>query len=266
MSLRAWFANTFYSLAPSWLTSGDGERVLASLSLMLDDFSARARLGLLARFPGYAPEDALPALGRDRRIIRGIGEPAAAYGERLTGAFDELRTRANPFTLLRQLRAYLQANCVVRTVDRRGNWFTIDADGAESYVQATGNWDWDGTPASPDWARFWVIICPENGTTPWAPSGNWGDPTLYGNGVFGNAGYTFGTTATPEQVAAVRSIIREWKPAGTTCEWVIVAFDAATFTPAGATDPAGGWGNWSDGAGAPARLATARYWRGVSAS
>jgi len=43
----------------------------------------------------------------------------------------------------------------------------------------------------------------------------------------------------------------------------VIAFDPTTFTPAGATDPASGWANWSNGAGNPVRLASARYWRGV---
>lgn len=245
-------------LVPSWLYDGEGGRVLGSLLLMADDFSARAKLALLARFPQYAPEDALPALGRDRRITRGIGEPAAAYGARLTGALDDLRTRGAPLALLRQLRAYLQANCMVRTVDRRGNWFTIDANGVESFSLNTGNWDWDGRSASPEWARFWVIIYPEGGTKPFAPRGT------FGSVVWGAPNTTIGTTATPDQVAAIRGIVRDWKPAGTTCEWIIVAFDETSFSPSGSTDPGGEWGNWNNAAGQPVRLQSARYWRGVS--
>lgn len=248
------------SLLPSWLAS----EVAASLALLVDDFAARARLALLARFPAYAPDDAaFAAMGRDRLIVRGINEPSAAYAARLSTAFDDHKQRGNPFALLRQLRAYLQADCIVRTVDRRGNWYSIAADGTETTNINAANWNWDGGAASA-WARFWVIIYPVNGTDPWAINGNWGDADLWGAGVWGTAGKTIGTTATADQVAAVRQIIRDWKPAGTTCEWIIVAFDEATFTPAGATDPAGEWGSWGNHTGAPVRLASARYWRGVS--
>lgn len=253
------FFESFQKLLPSWLTAGDGGKVAASLSLLLDDYAARAKLGLLARFPAYAPDDAaLAAMGRDRRIIRGINEPREAYAARLSRAFDDLRTRGNPYTLLEQLRAYLQAPCVVRTVDRRGNWYTIDADGNRSCHRATGNWDWDGTPASPEWSRFWVIIYPVGGTTPWAIAEEWGDGSSWGD----DTDLAFGTTATLDQVASVRQIIRDWKPDGTRCEWVIVAFDETSFTPAGSTDPSGLWGKWSDGAGEPVRLDSARYWKG----
>lgn len=252
---------SMHKMLPRWLTDGDGGKVAASLALTADDFIARARLGLLARFPGYAPDDAaLAAIGRDRRIIRGINEPSAAYAVRLSSAFDDHKRRGNPFAMLKQLQTYLQARCVVRTVDRRGNWYTRDADGVESYVLNTANWDWDGTPASPQWARFWTIIYPEGGTKPWAPSGLIGSATLWGDGKIGHPDLTIGTTATRDQTASVWSIIRDWKPDGTKCEWVIIAFDADSFSPAGSTNPAGLWGNWSNGAGAPVRLASARYW------
>lgn len=264
------FLEQIFIRLPKWLTDGDGGKVAASLALMADDFAARARLALISRFPSYAPDDAaLAAMGRDRLIVRGINEPSAAYAARLTRAFDDHRTRGNPFAMLRQLRAYLQTDCVVRTVDRRGNWYTIAEDGTESTTINAANWNWDGGALS-SWSRFWVIIYPTGGDAlgrgarPWAVSGNWGDADLYGDGLFGHADLTFGTTATTDQVAAVRQIIRDWKPAGSICEWVIVAFDAATFTPAGATNPAGAWGNWSNGTGGPVRLASARYWRGFT--
>lgn len=262
------FLEQIFLRLPKWLTDGDGGKVAASLALMADDFAARARLALISRFPSYAPDDAaLAAMGRDRRIIRGINEPSAAYAARLMRAFDDHRTRGNPFAMLRQLRAYLQADCMVRTVDRRGNWYTIAEDGTESTTINAANWDWDGRPASPEWARFWVIIYPTGGgatggAQPWDPADTIGAADLWGAGVIGTAGATIGTTATLDEVASVRQIIRDWKPAGTTCEWIIIAFDSTTFTPAGATDPAGLWANWSNGAGAPVRLTSARYWKG----
>ena len=257
------FFEAFQQLVPSWLSAGDGGKVLASLALIKDDFAARAKLALLARFPSYAPDDdALASIGRDRKIVRGINEPAPAYAARLVRAVDDHKRRGNPFALLHQLQAYLQAPCVVRTVDRRGNWFSLDANGVESSSINAANWNWDTTPASPDWARFWVVIYPANAANPWSPQGYWGDYSLWGAGVYGTPGATIGTTATLDQVASVRSIVRDWKPAGTTCEWIIIAFDPTTFTPAGSTDPASGWRDWSSGAGAPVRLPSARYWKG----
>lgn len=251
------FFEIFQKITPSWLNDGDGGKVLASLALIKDDFVARVKLGLLTRFPSYAVDDvALGAIGRDRKILRGINEPAASYSARLVPFLDDHIRRGNPFALLKQVQAYLQAPCVVRTVDRRGNWFTRDAAGNESTNINTGNWDWDGVPASPRWARFWLIIYPVGGTNPWAPQGSGGDPDE-----------TIGTTATADQIAGLRSIVREWKPAGTSCEWIIIAFDSASFSPS-APEPDGNWGAWSKVVGTQrvaSRLSTARYFDGVRA-
>lgn len=256
------FFESFQKLVPSWLSADDGGKVLASLALIKDDFVARAKLALLARFPNYAPDDAaLAAIGRDRRIMRGINEPAASYATREVRYLDDHIRRGNPFAMLEQLQAYLQAPCVVRTVDRRGNWYSIAADGTKSTHMAAGNWTWDDQPTSL-WARFWVIIYPAGGTNPWAPSGaHLNDAGLWGDDKLGHANLSIGTTATQDQIATVKAIIRDWKPAGSNCEWAIIAFDATSFSPTGAlTDPGGLWGNWSDGSGHPVRLSMARYW------
>lgn len=264
------FRSVFYKLAPSWLTTGDGERVLYSIGLLLDGFVERVRLGLIARWPEYdPPADALAAMGRDRVIVRGVNEDASAYGTRLIPWLDAHKKRGTAFELIRQIRAYLGGGIMVRTVDERGNWYTIDADGAQSYMLAQGNWDWDGSAAPTQRGRFWVIIYPpDSASAVVKPGPEWGDPSLWG-GAWGAAGYTWGTNATPDIVASVRAIVREWKPAGTTCSHIIVAFDPASFEPSdppGAPLPDGTWGTNSKVSGGtyvPARLTTARYWRGT---
>ncbi len=244
----------FYSLLPSWLSTDDGERVAYSLNVLFDWARERVRLGLLARFPDFAPADALGAIGRDRRIVRGIDEPAASYAVRLKRWLDDHLVRGNPWALLEQLRAYCNAPMMVRIVDRRGNWHSIAADGTRSRVLRAGNWDWDGAPASPRWARFWVIIYPVDGA-PWPDIAAWG-------------GWSETGTATTEQVASIRQIVREWKPAGTRCEWIIVSYDEAFEPTSVITEPQGRWAGFHDVSSAsadPARLDTARYWKGVAA-
>lgn len=261
------FFEVYQRLAPRWLTDGDGGTVLASLALMADDYAARAKLGLLARFPQYAPDDtSLGALGRDRRIVRGIGESATAYSARLVRALDDLATRGNPYALLGQVQAFLGQPCVVRTVDRRGNWYRLAADGTKSSSIGLADWTWDAVPASPFWGRFWLIIEPVGGTLPWAEVDAWGDATLWGSGVFGAASTTIGTTATPAEVGALRSIVREWKPAGVACEWIVVSYNAAAFGPGTGTVTDALWGDWSktvSGVRVESRSADARYWRGA---
>jgi hypothetical protein len=151
---------------------------------------------------------------------------------------------------------------MLRTVDSRGNWFTRAADGARSFLLAQGNWDWDGSPATA-WSRFWVIIYSVGGV-PWSEI-DWGDVGL----TWGQADLTWGSTATAAEVAAVRGIVRYWKPAHARCEKIIVVLDdAAAFDPTdppGPPLPDGTWGdNWTYSAGAAVfpRYRNAAYWPG----
>jgi hypothetical protein len=257
------FRNTISKIAPSWLTTGEGERVLYSLMLVCDAFAERARLGVLARFPERAPEDALGPIGRDRRIIRGINEAAESYAARLVRWLDDWRTAGNPFALMGQLRAYCNTDLMIRTVDARGNWYTIETDGTPSFSIAQANWHWDDS-ASTQWSRFWVILYPP--ATLWTEGAGWGDADAP---AWGDNDVTWGSTATAEQVASIQSIVRAWKPAGTRCVNIIIAFDPASFDPTAAVDatgmPDGLWKHWSKnvaGVQVPARLSTARYWDG----
>jgi hypothetical protein len=256
------FRRIHRALAPRWLTLGEGDAVGMSIGIVVDAAAQRAYEGTLARFPQHCPDECLPLIGRDRLIVRGIDEAAEGYAERLVGWLDAHRGRGNPYALAEQLRAYCQADVRVRTVDARGNWYTIDRDGSRSFVLNTGSWLWDGTPAAPEWARFWVIIYPTAAGEPWSEGPDWGDVDLWG-GAWGTPGYTWGSTATPGQVAAVRAIVSQWKPAGTRCEHIIIAFDDASFDPA-APEPDGTWDRQSIGDPSVARrLATARYWDGA---
>lgn len=253
------YRRIFKRLLPYWLTEGEGELVLYSLGLLKDATAEYARQALLARFPSYAPLDALDVIGRDRRIVRGISETIGDFRARLRGWRQALRFRGNAFSMLRQIRAYCGPTVRVRSVDRRGNWYTIDRDGTESVSLKTSNWNWDAL--GPErFSRFWIIIYPDAGS-PWAlaPSAiaAWAAET--------DTHLTYSMSMTTEHAATIRDIIRVWQPDGTRCEWVIVAFGDASFDPT-APEPDGTWGLFGkDSAGnrVPARLATARYFAGV---
>jgi hypothetical protein len=251
------------TLAPSWLTSGEGELVGYSLDLLKDAALERLRLGLLARFPQNgpngetAPEDALAALGRDRRVVRGISETSASYAYRLTQWLVERRTAGNAFTLLRQLSAYCGEGFSFRTYDARGNCYSRAVDGTETYAPAT-SWDWDGQPER--WSRFWVVIYP---TGIWTTAGTYGDP---GTPDWNPNAGQWGVDMPREHVRSLQAIVADWKPEGTRCVHIVLAFDPTSFDPA-SPEPDGSWGGYSKidaGVRVPARLSTARYLNGVS--
>lgn len=259
-------ANSFRELrqaiAARWLLEDEGGLVGYSLDLIKDAFVERTRLGLLIRFPEQdprgtpAPDDALAAMGRDRRVVRGISEPSASYVRRLKAWLDDRKTAGNAFALMQRLAEYLGSGVSFRVVDNAGNWYSRDTAGNRTLVIGAANWNWDGLTAQ--WARFWVIIYPG---TLWTRTPAW---DAVGT-AWDSTGGTLESTATPEQVATVRALIADWKPAGTTCVNVIVAFDPASFNPA-SPEPNGFWGSVSRNVGGvqvPTRLATASYWDGV---
>lgn len=267
MSSPARFRTMRRHLGPAWLTTtGESGLVGYSLDMMKDAFVERLYLGLLARFPESAPEDALAAIGRDRRVVRGITETPEAYAQRLIKWLDERKSAGSAFALMQKLSEYCGPLPSFSTVDAQGNWYSRAVGGAETYLFSQFNWEWDDHPTNnlgiSRWSRFWVIIYPR---------GLWTEGDYWAAGeAWGARPGTWGSTATADQIATVRFLIDDWKPAGTKCGNIILAFDNASFDPAFGVSHAGmpnfGWEHWSHvvgGVQVPARLDTARYMDGV---
>lgn len=259
-------------MAPRWLTNGEGGLVGYALDLMKDAFAERLRLGHLARFPQNdptglttAPDDALTAMGRDRRVVKGIQDTNVTYAAKLVRWLEDRPSQGNPFTLMRKLAEYTGPGPSFRTVDARGNWYSRSAAGAESAALKTGNWNWDGPPGR-RWSRFWVIVYP-NGL--WGPGQKWSPYTAQKWGAtaasLDGSSLTLGSTATQEQVATLRALVSDWKPAHARCVNIIVAFDASSLNPA-SPEPNGSWGQatkYTTGVAVPSRITTARYLDGT---
>jgi hypothetical protein len=262
-------------IAPRWLTEGMGGLVGYSLDLVKDAYVRRMELGHLARFPQNgpngetAPPDALAVHGLSRRLLRGRTETDAQYALRLTKWLDDRAKVGTPFALAQKIQEYVGADASgakaqVKTVDNVGNWFVLNADGTKQTYLSQGNWQWDGDTAQ--WARFWVIIHAPSSI--FGPSTyNWGDMLgpSWGEGIT-TPGATLGSTATYDDVQALRAICNDWKPLGRKCMNIILAFDPASFAPGAAPLSAGLpdtlWGRWSKVSGGvqvAARLSTARY-------
>lgn len=259
------FRDTAYDLSPSRLRTSQMSRlVYATLGLPLDALADMATQATMSRFPDVCPEDALPHHGRDRRILRGPGETTDGYRARLVGWLDAWAIAGCGSSMLDQLAAYVTPHPMrMRIVTQGGVWYTREVDGTTDITHRDpALWDWDGD--APRWARMWVILYPPPGL--WSPGPKWGDASLWG-GSWGSPGYTWGTTATPEGVASVRAIGKQWKPAFARIEKFIIAFDPSSFAPDSTDLPDGKWGNHSkdDGTGTwvASRVKTACYWDGV---
>lgn len=289
------FRDMIQRISPGWLLGAPssngsldyiGARYLYSLALQADWLTDRAVEGIKRRFPTYVLDgqtqpdgDALALIGRDRTIPQGPAEPNTSYGIRLSEWIDDLKLSGNAFALLKQLQGFLSPNhATLRLVNNWGVWYTLNADYSTSLtlsplVMNLPNWNWDNTgPWQPTWSplfawsQFWVVIYCANGL-PFAVGPRWGDA-----GAICSPLRTWGTSATPSQVAAIRSLVATFKAAHSKCRNIIVAFGnpASQLNPsaaAGAPLPDGTWGRWANPTGSPfggqaARDPNARYWDG----
>jgi hypothetical protein len=250
----ATFRTAFRKLVPSWLSTGDGELVLATLGIVKDMFMDRMRQGLEARFPTRTGPSALALIGEDRGIPRGRSETSAHYAQRLVRWRHPRghKTRGSAFALLEQVSEYW-GGMFVRTIDVNGNQFQRTADGVESVTHGV-TWDWDGNGVAERY-RFWIVLypVPETGIRAWGTwtqvgviYPTWGDAEAAG-ALWGQQG------ATAEDVRALGRLLKTphaWKPAGTQCGGIIVVLEDHAM--AAALSPAGSWGTGSGRLTAPA--------------
>lgn len=257
------FRGMIVRLAPPWLQRTWSARFLYGLGVTVDGIFEFAFAGVRARWPSFAPDDALPYIASDRGVVLGFDEPRASKVARLKTAIDDSKVAGSPHALLQQLAGYFAGHPMrIGIVTNRGTWHVRDEDGNVTVTKLAGNWDWD--TLTNRWARFWVILWPLDTLIEAAE--------LVGDGpTVGTAGATVGTTASPSMVSTVREITRAWKAAGRRCSEIVVALDPASFdptSPPGAPMPDGTWGLpcVDDGTGVlrPGRLDTARYWDGTS--
>jgi hypothetical protein len=260
-------ARTFRSLF-RWLLPGnyhtegsDGQKVLHSLSLIVDAFDSINRERLTMRFPSYAGESALARIGGDRGIPRGRSEVKDHYANRLIAWRYPRghRVRGNAFALLEQIWEYFGGGFALYTEQANGIQFRRAANGTET-VTEIGGWDWDSLSIegwTSKWSRGWIVI---DGTNLIDPTPDYGDPSLYG-GQHGDSSYALGHVGiSADDVTAIRKLFRgrAWKMAGSRAMWAILSFDGSAPVPEGA------WGLWArdDGTGnyEAARPSIFRYW------
>jgi len=94
---------------------------------------------LLSRFPSTAPEDALPYLLRDKRMIAGPAEPIATTRVRLKQWIDEWSLAGLPLGLMLALQAYVAPSYPrIRIVTRRSMWYTLEAGAVPRLLNLPG--------------------------------------------------------------------------------------------------------------------------------
>ena len=151
------FERTIKRLCPPWLQRSVGGALMGAIGAELDGLLDRVDEGVRLRFPDAVADhaEALPLLGRQRRIRRGPGEDAATYARRLRTWWDAHRTRGGPYALLGQLYAFFLdwLNVRMDVVYHSGTRRWQDAAGVVTRDSVT--WDADGTSL---WAQVWVFL------------------------------------------------------------------------------------------------------------
>ena len=248
---------------------------------------------LVSGLGGFLSLDALPAIGRDRRLPRGFAEAPAAYALRLRRWRASWRRAGTARGILEVVRAVTSpSNVRLRLVSATGTWHTLEPDGTFRLqnrlgrgfvinpdgstaldVAVTHPWDWDSL--SPAWSsenpqdsfRGALIVYAPAAPPLHDTEGLLGDGTSF----YGELGKTEGTTATVPYVEQLRGVLDEWKPAGIVIHNIIVAFDPSSFNPLTLGPfpapgmPDGTWHNHGKvvgGVRVATRLSTARYWQG----
>lgn len=102
------YRDQFPEDAPPWLLGPLGARFLQAKGEQLDWLADRMSQAVKARFPLVCPSDALPRIGEERGLPRGVAEPEAQYRARLQAAWDAWLWAGTPYGLLRafQLAGY----------------------------------------------------------------------------------------------------------------------------------------------------------------
>lgn len=227
------FRYVFYKLLPSWLTSGEGERLWYVLSYLKDAMAERGQQSTFARFPQYAADKtALRYLGRDRAMLRGLRESDESYARRLVSFRGLLshKTRGGAVTMVRQIANHLP-------VSQPGDSVTISALAplakkvSQTYdadVSAGGAFDAPvhSAPEYPvvvpaeQWSRFSIAV---DGYPQWRDIDKVGDVDLWGNGKVGGVGEPViginGMSAS--DLTGLRALVRFWKPAGTQPDYLL---------------------------------------------
>lgn len=245
---------------------------------------------------GFLSIDALPFIGRDRRIVQGFTEPPADYAERLRKFRTLWRAAGTSRGLLQQVQSVLSPNPPrVRLVTTAGTWYTLEPDGTFVMQTTTGTglqynpdgtvvpssgvahpWDWDSLtiPAPADQSdtfRFWIIVYLPTNIPLQATEGTWGD----GVTKYGDKDKVVGTSGTVTHTEMLRGLANDWRTAGIKLSHFILTFDPTSFNPLSVYPdpglPDGFWGQHgkvkaSGGAAtwARSRNPVARYVRAVA--
>ncbi len=179
--------------APAFV-GAEGENWFVFWGHLKDAFTEAAKEAVKARFPSLAAVDALEAQAADRNNERYPAETEALFRVRLAETFDRYAFLGTPAGVT---AAAEQVPGVTGVVYREA-------------------WQWD--PASPLWARFWLVLA-----TTWEMPATWGGGATWGDGSL------WGLSAPKASLDFLRRQVRRWKAAHARGKLLIKIGDASVW-------------------------------------
>jgi hypothetical protein len=171
------YRDTWYALAPPWLSTDNAERYMFALQWTTDVLLDRARQAAELRMPGIGDFSNLAYLSYDRQMVQGPGEPQEAFALRLQQAIPAWNLAGSRRAVLGQVQAYLTnlqpgADPTGRLAvivggyydgsapDSNATWDWLSVGAEQGTLPAhlaifPSNWNWDGLSQS--W-RDWLIL------------------------------------------------------------------------------------------------------------
>lgn len=202
--------------APTWLQDVGARAINEALGFLKDAFVYSAKEAVKARFPTYAPLDAMSALAADRSLLIGYRESAAALRERLRRVWRTAAMRGTKPGMIAALNEAGYSNVDVREQPQDGSlqWWEFDV--------------WIFAPFP--WPNDYL----QDGR--WDDAGTWDDGGLWANEI------------PLADVGLLRAIVRKGTPRHARCRQIVVVHAGESWdasAPPGTWDdiPTATWGN-----------------------
>lgn len=140
--------------SPSWLQLGLNQKILYSLTVIVDTLGDALVQGIKSRYPGLVDSSTLGLIGSERRIRRGVNESDEVYAERLTHYWQAHRTRGSGYSLLEQVGLRYSYAFPAELLYRNTRRYTLDTSGAITWDDVP---TWNPDPYPERWARWWLF-------------------------------------------------------------------------------------------------------------
>jgi hypothetical protein len=246
MAAEITYAGFLASIAPTEWRGTNAAAYLERRGEMADEMIEQAAFAVRAGWPtSDAADDALPYMGAERLILRGLSEDDATYAERIRQSWAVWPWAGTAYGVLKALEGagYTTTNGDPHVAQQNGAVYSLDGtgalDGSDLVIESAGGnpvlgdaaW-WEVTSYDDLGADFWsrfIVLFPN------APTG-WGAPTSPPTGV---------SAPTVSEVNSLIRLVRQWKRAVATFSGIVFLQGAGPWWgwPLGQTWGGGGvWG------------------------